>query len=71
MRALDDFPNLQQFLDFKPGLVAHALGAIGTVLRASAGLYAEQRADLHGVRHLKAAVNLLGAEQEVHERERE
>ena len=60
-----------QLARFEPGVVARALRAVGAVLRAAAGLDAEQRRHLHLVRVEVAAMGSLRAEHQLGEGQRE
>ena len=53
------------------GVVVNALRTIGAVFRAAAGLDREQRRDLHLARIEVLAMNALGTEQQLGERQRE
>ena len=71
LRARAHFIERHQLLALEPGLVANALRAVRAVFGAGAGLDREQRAHLHGVRRVVRAVDFLGAEHQVGERQRE
>src|SRR6476646_9267076 len=60
-----------QLFRLDAGVVVHALGTIGTVLRATAGLDREQGGNLHLGGIEMAAVNALGVKDQLGERKRE
>src|SRR5690606_26342240 len=70
-RGGDDLLDLHQRLALEPGVMAHALRAIGAILGTGAGLDAEQRAHLDGVGVPVLAMDRLGPEQQVVEGQRE
>ena len=59
--------HVHERLALDAGVVADTLRAVGAVLRTGAGLDRQERAHLHGVRLVVAAVHLLGVEHEVRE----
>ncbi|MOA11627.1 hypothetical protein D3C78_1315790 [compost metagenome] len=61
--------HFHQPLGLESGMIAGALGAILAILRTGAGLDGEQGADLHLVRIEMGAVNGLGLEHQIVERQ--
>ncbi len=65
LSSLHDLFQGQQLLRLQTGGMAGALGTVAAILRAGAGLDAEQAADLHLVGIEVGAVQALGAEDQV------
>jgi hypothetical protein len=66
-RGLDHGFHRQHVVARHAGVVVDALRAVGAVFRTATGLDGEERAHLHAVRGVEAAMHLLRAEQQVHE----
>ena len=70
-RGIEDRVAAHQLFGIDPGVVVDALRTIRAVLGTAAGLDREQRRNLHLARIEVLAMNALGAEQQLGERQRE
>ena len=70
-RALAHRRDLHERARGEPGVVAHALRAVGAILGTGAGLDRQQRAHLHRVGYVVRAMRALRAQDQIGERQGE